>query len=436
MNWDDATCRKNALIDNLGRADLRPIERIRACRELLNSGAFQRQLDLAKALGIEPATLSNQLRTLELPEPWLDWISQEKYGLSVTHARSLLKWSHRSQVLAAVAADLTAQFQDSLASGDFDDDEFTDKDAGELFDAPAPLTVDELTRLLDRFAMSLSRPLSGYDWAHAKGEVQLTKKQQQDLDLDVEEVGQHKERRAWNIELWTQYQTAGELRRKKSAEKRGVPATASEAADSGTDRVAQQAEQQAKRLYRHKLKSLQSLIGDRILKGISAADRLRLLLWFVTSNDTQSAYRRGDVLSDRLAEQGIKHVAGQYGFGADGWVMALQAKDASLEVAVTQSLAELWSQGDFEGYHRDVTPAAIEAVANQLGVSFEAGWLPTEEFLTLLSLDALWSLDNEWGTHLAEREHKTKAALIAGLLASPRKKPLPVLLRKLPAVKL
>jgi hypothetical protein len=51
------------LVENLHRADLNPIDRARAMREVVDSGVSQ--ADLARKLGIAPSTVANDLRLLE-----------------------------------------------------------------------------------------------------------------------------------------------------------------------------------------------------------------------------------------------------------------------------------------------------------------------------------------------------------------------------------
>lgn len=85
---DDRQARIMALADNLDRVDLSPLERVRAYQAMLEAGVYRTQAEAAKALGITRATLSNLLRTLQLPDVFLGLI--DSGTLPLTHARYLL----------------------------------------------------------------------------------------------------------------------------------------------------------------------------------------------------------------------------------------------------------------------------------------------------------------------------------------------------------
>jgi ParB family chromosome partitioning protein len=91
-----------ALIENLQRADLDPIEKARGFRELVERGLSQDQV--AKQVGLQRSTVANFLRLLELAEPVQKAVTE---GLiSMGHARALLGVSdpRRQQELCALIA--------------------------------------------------------------------------------------------------------------------------------------------------------------------------------------------------------------------------------------------------------------------------------------------------------------------------------------------
>ena len=76
-----------ALIENIQREDLNPIEEAQAYRRLLNE--FQlKQEDVAAAVGKDRASVANYLRLLKLPEEIQEEVASGR--LSMGHARALL----------------------------------------------------------------------------------------------------------------------------------------------------------------------------------------------------------------------------------------------------------------------------------------------------------------------------------------------------------
>lgn len=88
-----------ALIENLQRADLNPIEEAKAFLRLADEFSMKQE-DIAKRVGISRASVANTLRLLDLDPQLQVWLSQER--LSVGHAKVLLSLrSPEEQVAAA-----------------------------------------------------------------------------------------------------------------------------------------------------------------------------------------------------------------------------------------------------------------------------------------------------------------------------------------------
>lgn len=87
MEADDRQVAEVAIVENLQRTDLNPLEK---------AGAFKRYLDtykcpqdeLAKRIGIDRSTVANLIRLLELPEAVQEAVRKEQ--ISAGHARALL----------------------------------------------------------------------------------------------------------------------------------------------------------------------------------------------------------------------------------------------------------------------------------------------------------------------------------------------------------
>jgi ParB family chromosome partitioning protein len=84
---DDDRMLEIALVENIHREDLNPIEKARAYRRYLDELGFTHE-DAAKRLGRDRSTITNQLRLLELPEDLQGMVSSG--FLTMGHARALL----------------------------------------------------------------------------------------------------------------------------------------------------------------------------------------------------------------------------------------------------------------------------------------------------------------------------------------------------------
>jgi ParB family chromosome partitioning protein len=83
----DAKAFEAALIENLQREDLNPLETARAFQRLLDEGGHSVE-SIAQLVGKDRSTVANVMRLLKLPEPVLDLI--EVRALSEGHGRALL----------------------------------------------------------------------------------------------------------------------------------------------------------------------------------------------------------------------------------------------------------------------------------------------------------------------------------------------------------
>ncbi len=77
-----------ALIENVQREDLDPIEKATACARLMKEYGLTQE-DVAQKLGFQRSTVANMVRLLELPEEIQADVSRET--ISSGHARALLK---------------------------------------------------------------------------------------------------------------------------------------------------------------------------------------------------------------------------------------------------------------------------------------------------------------------------------------------------------
>jgi ParB family chromosome partitioning protein len=101
---DDAERLELALIENMARADLNPIEEARACATLVDDLGMTKE-EVARRVGRSRVAVANLIRTLELPDEALAMI--ERGELTAGHGRALLlcKDHTRRRDLARAARD-------------------------------------------------------------------------------------------------------------------------------------------------------------------------------------------------------------------------------------------------------------------------------------------------------------------------------------------
>ena len=87
LEKDDNESAELAIIENIQRKDLTPIEEAKSYQKLLNRGLTQEEI--AKKLGIAQPTVANKLRLLSLPDEVQDALLNTR--ISERHARALLK---------------------------------------------------------------------------------------------------------------------------------------------------------------------------------------------------------------------------------------------------------------------------------------------------------------------------------------------------------
>lgn len=84
---DEARRLQTALIENMAREDLNPVEEARACAALVEELSVSKE-EVARRLGRSRSAVSNLIRLLDLPDPVLELL--ESGDLSEGHGRALL----------------------------------------------------------------------------------------------------------------------------------------------------------------------------------------------------------------------------------------------------------------------------------------------------------------------------------------------------------
>ena len=100
MDANDEKSALFALIENVQRSDLEFFEEATAIEKLITDYGMTRD-DICKKLGKAPATISNKLRLLRIPEDIRHRITHE--NLTERHARALLRLTNFSQMERAIS---------------------------------------------------------------------------------------------------------------------------------------------------------------------------------------------------------------------------------------------------------------------------------------------------------------------------------------------
>ena len=98
-SFDDTEMLEVAIIENIQRADLTPVDEAAGYRQLMDRfGHTQEQM--AEALGKSRPHIANTLRLLALPETVLEWLAQGK--LTAGHARALIPAANATELAKQV----------------------------------------------------------------------------------------------------------------------------------------------------------------------------------------------------------------------------------------------------------------------------------------------------------------------------------------------
>jgi len=168
-----------ALVENLQRADLNPIEEAEGYRQLTVEFGLAHQ-DVARAVGKDRSTVTNALRLLTLPEDIL--ILVRRGSLTVGHARALLALPDEEAIVAAarriLEEKLTVRDVERLAQ----DARPAARKGRPRAEAPAPTRAPEVTRIADRLRRHLQTDVSIQADDQSRGEVRIRFYSPEDLE--------------------------------------------------------------------------------------------------------------------------------------------------------------------------------------------------------------------------------------------------------------
>lgn len=123
-NLDDKETSKVALLENLQRKNLNPIEEAKTYQKILELDQMTQE-ELAKTMGKSQSAVANKLRLLSLPEEVQDALLKE--NISERHARTLLNLKtpqeQKDMLKKIIDERLTVRQVESLIKGDSKEDE-------------------------------------------------------------------------------------------------------------------------------------------------------------------------------------------------------------------------------------------------------------------------------------------------------------------------
>ncbi len=179
---DDEKTLELALVENLQRDDLGPLETAHALRYLMQEfGLTQEQL--SEQLGRSRSTIANMLRLLDLPEPVKQALAERR--ISQGHARALLSLSAEPERMMALferieADDLTVRRTEALAR-DADEPE-AEQEAGEEPPAAPQPTDPHVEEVKRRLRDQLGTKVTVLPRAKGGGTIHITYHDVEDLD--------------------------------------------------------------------------------------------------------------------------------------------------------------------------------------------------------------------------------------------------------------
>ena len=96
---DDKEALETAIIENIQRDDLTPIEEAEAYQRLMNEFSYTQE-ELARSIGKSRSHVANMLRLMNLPENIKDLINEGK--ISAGHARTLIKAPNMEEMVQEI----------------------------------------------------------------------------------------------------------------------------------------------------------------------------------------------------------------------------------------------------------------------------------------------------------------------------------------------
>lgn len=388
---DDAQALEILGRDNEERENFNPIERARWYQTMVEaSGLSQRQL--AERLGTSQGNLSNHIRMLTLPDVWQQRVISGE--ITPTMARDLVVWANRPTVLE----ELEVAFRD----GPQDHETWTAEEFGwTLFHV-----VAELARRCE--------PTKPNEWS--PDPCYLTEKQiekhREELDLvDVTRPGGATQRRAFNVALFDQLNTAAKAKRQSGA----TPAK-QDGDEVSEEQLALRQEKQAQQLDRKYHLYRLNWLRNRCIAELRAGscDEWTLVTLAVWSG-----------------ERGALQAAAGVRVRVQDSTLAAVAKAPSLLRQPLTEMAVAWLERcHWEGFQQALSEIDLEGLATHLNIDWQRDWACDEAFLGLHNKAQLAALLKEWKVKSIDAANGKRGDVIQEILLLDETLPMPKALKK------
>ncbi len=140
----DSETMELALIENLQREDLSPIEEALGYKSLIDEYGFSQE-EVATSVGKSRPAVANSLRILKLPESVLDYVKQDK--ITAGHAKALLMLDNEEEMLELAELiynkDLSVRQAEKLAKRKLQEAESTQPERKPSFYSMVELALNE-----------------------------------------------------------------------------------------------------------------------------------------------------------------------------------------------------------------------------------------------------------------------------------------------------
>lgn len=420
---DDDQTATQALLENLQRADLNPLEQGRAIAALLERDGVT-QADLARQLGLDPAEISTRARFALLPE----WV-QERLGdgrLCASHAKRLLKWIDK---VPALSKELLSRHKQAEECPSLE--EWEQSITNGLYDLTAPIAkrwyevgVGAIECTLSPEALAQLTLLEiPKRWGHAEEKTEVRA-------IDVERANTLLDQAKARAIVAAKSAAGKKKSAKTKGDEKAAPPTKAE--------LAEKAEEQ-ERIYRQRVeqwshrwlaylcaKAITTPSESQIDLATAAVDQI---VFYLATATWHLGYQDHDRLR-RLRER----ILGKAWREADPFGTALTSTDGSHGLLDRLAEGVLYDL-DHEQPLEIVPPPALESLARYLRIDLAEAWSKeqageplTEEFYEIHTKDRLVKLCDELnvscGSHMGKNE-------LVGCLLNAKPKDLPSVLSPL-----
>lgn len=174
--WEDAEAFEAALVENLQREDLNPIEEAESYRRLQEEFGLNQE-QISTKVGKSRSTITNSLRLLQLDSRVLNFVIENK--LSSGHARTLLSITDKERQFElaehVIEEELSVRSTEALVKAELNQKEVVKNDKKDLSENANQKAVEDELKTIFSTKVRISQMKN-------KGKIEITYYSQEDLD--------------------------------------------------------------------------------------------------------------------------------------------------------------------------------------------------------------------------------------------------------------